>query len=122
MTELPSHVADAFRATTRRDGRTLHLDLAGNADIQVAEPLHDLLAKLHAAAAELGIAHVAVDLRELEFMSSSCLKALVSWVSALQDTDYRIAFRANPDLRWQRRSLGALQTIAPGLVTVDGAT
>ena len=121
--DLPSHAGAAFSATTRRDGETAELALTGNADAQVTGAFHDLLTRLHPELVRLGVRFVVVDFRALEFMSSSCLRAFVTWISVLKDTDagqqYRMVLRSNPELRWQRRSLNALAVIATSLVSVE---
>jgi anti-anti-sigma factor len=121
--DLPSHASTAFTATSRLDGAAVHLELTGNADTQATEPLNDLLSKLHDEVVRVGIKSVVVDMRALEFMNSSCLKAFVTWVSILQDSaasqQYKVTLRSNPELRWQRRSLNALARIATALVTVE---
>jgi hypothetical protein len=65
-------------------------------------------------------ARVIVDLRELEFATSSCLKVFANWVLGASEleTPYKVQFRSNPKHGWQRRSLHALAAVAPGVVEV----
>lgn len=111
---------------------TLHLDdnkirvaYTGSADMESVEPLTAHLAALHAESQRAHAPEVRIDFRQLEFMSSSCLKAFVEWISNIQDLApvdrYRITFLSNPHLRWQKRSLMSLQCFASDLITVvDG--
>ncbi len=59
----------------------------------------------------------------LEFMNSSCMKTFVTWIGLDQgleaDKQYKIRFRSNPEIHWQRRSLHALSRFAADLVTVE---
>jgi hypothetical protein len=56
-------------------------------------------------------------------MNSSCLKALVTWLSNVQrrpaTQQYKIRFLQEPAAHWQMRSLGALAAFAPGIVQVE---
>lgn len=96
---------------------------SGNADIDAIAPLRDLVARIHAEAVRVLAREVEIDLRELEFMNAACMKLFVSWVSEIldgpEDKRYRLRFVSNPDVRWQRRSLMALQCITTDVVVVD---
>ena len=64
-----------------------------------------------------------MDLRQLEFMNSSCLKCLMWWVSTVQEQPaegkYKIEFLSSPSVYWQRRSLDALACLAEDIITVQ---
>ena len=104
-----------------------HLDLkmSGSAEGDATKVLGSLLHKLHEEALRTDSDEVVVDLRDLEFMSSSCFKAFVSWLAELQDVDakeqYEIRFLSDPNKHWQRRSLGALSCFAVDLVKISEA-
>jgi anti-anti-sigma factor len=106
---------------TLRDG-VLVVTLSGNADLNVKAQLDRFLAGVHAEAELRGVTDVEVDVRNLEFMNSSCLKCLVGWISRIQEEpparQYRISFQSSPALFWQRRSLHALSCLASELVSV----
>jgi hypothetical protein len=112
-----------FRATIQPQGNTLQLYMWGNADLRVKDALDDFLTKVDGQAKTGPVDEVVVDLRELLFMNSSCLKALVTWLSAVQrkpqPEQYKIRFLRQPDAHWQVRSLGALAAFAPGIVQVE---
>ena len=78
---------------------------------------------VHEEARRLGAKEVVVDLKELEFMNSSCLKTLVWWISSVQELaaahQYRITFVSSPAMYWQRRSLSALAGLATELVSIS---
>ena len=97
--------------------------ISGTADTAVRAQLDDYIKRLHDEAVRLRVPAVVVDLRELEFMNSSCLKIFVAWIAQLRDLDtaaqYKVRIRSNPDLLWQRRSLAALSCFAIDLVTIE---
>jgi hypothetical protein len=56
------------------------------------------------------------------FVNSSCFKEFVVWLTTMsareQAKQYRIAFKSNPAVRWQRASLHTLATFASDLVEI----
>jgi hypothetical protein len=113
----------AFDAHARQDGLAILLDLNGDASGDAFEALGKLLTLLHTEAIRRGVAEVAVDIRHLEFMSSSCFKCLVTWVTdiqALEDgAQYKLRFLSNPNVGWQKRSLRSLHCFAIDLVKIE---
>ncbi len=102
---------------------TIRARFSGNADIDAIAPLRDLMARIHAEVVRIRAREVEIDLRELEFMNAACMKLFVNWVAEIleapEDVRYRLRFLSNPDVRWQRRSLVALQCITTDFVVVD---
>lgn len=101
----------------------LALRFTGSADTRSLSALEDLLLRVHDAATEQKAEEVALDLRSMKFISSSCLKAFVVWLSRVQalaaDRQYRIRFFADDSKPWQRRCLGAVACFAVDLVKID---
>jgi hypothetical protein len=99
------------------------LRLVGTADTSVTEPLATLIATLHTELLTRKVAEIVVDVRALELMGASCFTELVAWLSTLQalppNDRYRIRFRSNPTIAWQRRSLSALSCFDTDLVTIE---
>ncbi|SRR5579883_986097 len=111
---------DTFKTRSEHRGRSITVTLQGNADIDAQEHLKALLDALHVEARRLGVADTIFDLQELYFMNSSCLSLLLRHVNVvMQAPDYQLKFRVNPNLRWQKRSLQALHSYAPNLVTIE---
>jgi hypothetical protein len=112
-----------FSAEAEGSARQLNVKLVGNADLNVKAQLDKFIAAVHEEARRLGVEEVAVDLRRLEFMNSSCLKSFVWWISTVQDlgpgAQYRITFLSSASMYWQRRSLNALACLATDLVSVQ---
>lgn len=114
---------DGLVATYRLEGTQLVVELVGNADHRTSEQVRDLCVQLHATALAATVTAAVLDLRQLEFMNSSCFKALVTWVSDIQDLEpakrYKIRAFSNPGIPWQKRSLQSLQYFAVDLVSVE---
>lgn len=119
---LPVEQAAELRASLTQEREALVAKLCGTADLRVTDSVEAILGRVHQKALELAIPEVRVDLRELEFMNSSCFKSFVSWISEVSDLtagQYRIRFLSNPSILWQRRSLHALSCFAAELVTIE---
>jgi hypothetical protein len=119
---LPVQQAAELHARLTREDRALIAKLSGTADLRVTDSVEAILTSVHQKALELGIPEVQMDLRELEFMNSSCFKSFVSWISEVSDLtagQYRIRFLSNPSILWQRRSLHALSCFAAELITIE---
>ena len=114
---------DTFRTLSERRGDSIVVHLKGNADIDAQEHLKKFLDELHQQAMQLGIRTAVFELEELYFMNSSCLSLLLRHVNAVMATPsskaYRLVFRPNGNLRWQKRSLQALGSYAPDIVSVE---
>jgi hypothetical protein len=112
-----------FAAHSEREGSRLNVHLWGNADLRAKEALDALMVSIDQEATSAPVDEVVVNLRELVFMNSSCLKALVTWLSNVQrrppTQQYKIRFLREPAAHWQVRSLGALAAFAPGIVQVE---
>ena len=112
-----------FSADVAQSERSLTVTIAGNADLNVKTQLDRFLAMVHTDAQRLGLEEVTVDFRRLDFMNSSCLKCLVSWITRIQDlpaaNQYKLTFVSSPAMYWQKRSLHALSCLASDLVTVQ---
>ena len=124
MNEIALPVAQAaeLRARLTQEDAVLVAKLSGTADLRVTDSVEAILTRVHQKALELSIPEVQMDLRELEFMNSSCFKSFVSWISEVSDLtagQYRIRFLSNPSILWQRRSLHALSCFAAELVTIE---
>jgi hypothetical protein len=119
---LPPIATPALLADASLEADALTLKLSGTADLRAKDSLDRVLAEVHRHALLASTRRVDVDLRELEFMNSSCFKAFVTWIGKLQDLPaerrYRIRLHSDPALLWQRRSLHALACFATELIEV----
>jgi hypothetical protein len=101
----------------------LQLRLMGTAEYAARPALIELLKRVHAHAVSQGIREVAIDLRELEFMNSSCFTTFVGWVGQVEALEparqYHIVFRSDDSKHWQARSLGALACFSTQLIRIE---
>jgi hypothetical protein len=102
------------------------LTCTGWAESETLDTLRTALDGVHADALGGSVPTVIADLRGLEFVSSTCLKAFVTWLQRVKELDdkkrYRIVFRSNPTHSWQHRSLGALAAFAGNVVSIETVT
>jgi len=121
--EIPSIHADDLHAEATVGERTVGVRLVGSADTRSMKPLDAMLDRVHAAALERSAPEVVVDLRQCDFINSSCLKSFVVWLNRIQDLpteqQYKIRFLSDDRKHWQRRGLGTLSCFAVELVRIE---
>jgi hypothetical protein len=120
MLRLSAIQADGFALVPVSDTDIPTVKFSGNADSEAAEPLDRFLQELHRNLLDDQSTEVEVDLVDLYFMTSSCIRALASWVHAvkLADTPYRVYLQMNPRQSWQQRSLEPIKRLAPAVVVL----
>jgi hypothetical protein len=94
---------------------------AGTGEAEGAAVLDRFLGLLHQQAVSRELSEVTLDLWELEFINSSCLKAMVAWIYKV-DTEgrpYKIRLLRDASLHWQRTSIATLQRLAPEVVIIE---
>lgn len=123
MTPIQEITTPDLKTATTQSPSALSVQLIGNAESASMRDLDEFLKRIHGAALESKLPEVVVDLRELEFMNSSCFKTFVSWVNAIQeaaaDRQYKVRFVGDQNKHWQNRSLGALACFAIDLIRVE---
>ncbi|MBX3264035.1 MAG: response regulator [Labilithrix sp.] len=108
------------QASTKLVEGELRVVFYGEAATPVRDKIRQLLAQVDAEALRLNVQRVLVDFCSLEFMTSTCFKAFVTWIDRVKDHErYRVRFTSQDGQTWHRRSLSALQALAPDLVTVE---
>jgi len=122
MSEIVTVNGDDFAGSGRLDGLTINVSLKGNADYSALDAVEMLLTRAHAEAQRAGTKETVVDLRQLEFMNSSCFQSFVAWINDINELAegqrYKVKFLSNPNLHWQKRSLHSLRSFAVELVTI----
>ena len=104
------------------DALSVRLALSGDANMDAVDAVAAALDGAHARALSSGRGTVIVDVTRLEFMNSTCFKKVLTWIGKLAEADpppYVIRFLSDPRIRWQKRSLHALEAFAAGVVTVE---
>jgi hypothetical protein len=102
-------------------GQLDHVRIAGHGDTLGAPVLDSYLKQLHEVALQTGLAEITLELDQLTFINSTCLKAMVSWIYKVDTTGrpYQIRLLRDLALRWQKNSLATLQRLAPEVVRVE---
>ncbi|WP_437752253.1 hypothetical protein [Sorangium sp. So ce1389] len=113
-------VTDSFGIEPALRDDTLGVKLTGTGDMAAVAPLDMFLKDMQSEALRLRVSAVEFDVRALYFLNSSCLKALISFISRLgtQGMKCKIQFLTDARLGWQRRSLTALERMSPELVSI----
>jgi len=115
--------AEGFSAHCDYRGSAVVVWLKGNADMAVHDPLKAFLDDVERVAKSTHTTEAVFELEELYFMNSTCLSLLLRFVNGMVDVprsdSYRLRFRSNPKLRWQKKSLAALRAYAQELVVIE---
>lgn len=119
--ELLAIDSPGFQAVPTLREKSLGLEFIGTGDMNATLLLAEFLKQVHLEALRLNVSEVSCDLQKLVFMNSSCFKSFVVWIDTVKTSPvrYQIAFKTNPNLPWQRRSLEALRRLAANLVTIE---
>src|SRR5688572_5076169 len=94
---------------------------SGIGEAEGAALLDRFLTLLHEQALAQQLPEVTIELAQLDFINSSCLKAMVAWIYKV-DTEgrpYKIRLRRDASMHWQRTSLATLQRLAPEVVVIE---
>ena len=89
----------------------------------VHERLKGFLDALGIAAKSARPKEVVFEFEELYFMNSSCLSLILRFLNGVLELpaaqQYKARFRSNSNLRWQKKSLQAIQAYAKELVILE---
>lgn len=123
MMALAGLTREGFAIVPCQVGDEVHVAFGGSADKEAEPLLPGYFRLLHTEVLRLGVGLVVVDIRELYFINSSCLKSIVMWIDLLNGTSsverYRIRFVKDPKLQWQTRSFDALHRMCIEYVSVE---
>jgi hypothetical protein len=123
MIEMTKVNEPTFSAAIFLDAEDLVIRFVGNADNLAQKHLDRLLTDVHDQARRLHVTRVQVDVRDLAFISSSCIKDVIVWLEKVRKTEqasrYLVAFLSSGAQPWQRRSLHAISHFARGIVSVE---
>lgn len=119
-TELPSVEEEGLSLGPVR-GKPGCFRFAGTGEAEGAAVLDRFLGQLHGHALAQALGEVTVELQELEFINSSCLKAMVAWIYKVDNEGrpYKIRLVRDASLHWQRTSVATLQRLAPEVVVIQ---
>jgi hypothetical protein len=124
MLKVQEVVSKGFTLAVVHDSKTPAVSFSGNGDSEAIEPLKLFLKALDKELLAKRETSVAMNLKDLYFMNSSCLKAFVAWIYGVSESGkpYRIRLQTNPRLHWQARSMATLQRLAPKVVQIEELT
>ncbi len=111
-----------FDAEAVLDGSEIAVRFSGTADLGVKAIMDSFLIDVHAEASRMDVKSVSVDVSGLEFINSSCLMAIVTWITTVQSMTnrrYQIAFHFKAVRDWHRRSFDVLTQLGEDVVTVQ---
>lgn len=112
--------ASSFAFTPSFHETDITVQLSGTADLVAVEPLQGFLTELRGDIARLKPRRLEIDVRELYFINSSCLKALVNLVFFLREADHTplLEFVTDKKLTWQERALSPIRRMSPSTVAI----
>jgi ABC-type transporter Mla MlaB component len=109
-----------FEADAILDDAGIAVRFAGIADLNMKAMMDSFLRATHEEAKRLDVNVVNVDVSGLEFINSSCLMAVVNWITGVKEMArrYQISFHFQSIRDWHRRSFGVLAQLGEGVVSV----
>ena len=110
-----------FAIVPSTDMTTPSVRLSGNGDTAAVDILDGFLKDLHGQLLVTNCSQVQVDLVELYFMNSACVRTFASWIHKVktEGTPYRVHLKTNARQAWQRRSLEPIKRLAPNVVVLS---
>jgi anti-anti-sigma factor len=113
--------SEAFRTHSEEQGSSCVVHLDGCLDLETNPTFVQFLSGLTPTIKTERWQELVFDCRTLYLMSSCAISALATWVTGINHARSRckIAFRTDPNLKWQARTLDGIRRLAPHLITVD---
>jgi hypothetical protein len=118
---LDNVTTSAFSIAPSLAAGVLTVRLQGTGDTAAVPPLESYLDAAGKEIPALRVHAVVFDVRALYLLTSSALKALLSFIFRLVSDKYpcRVQFVVDSHLSWQRRCLIAIVRMAPHLVAIE---
>ena len=113
--------AEGLSITPQMSGDVLRVKMTGAVEMRdPGELLNSYWNGLDAAAREMNLKRVEVDLRDVSFMNSSGILTLVRWITRAKahapDKAYTLVLQYDRNVTWQRTSIPTLAKLAPKVV------
>jgi hypothetical protein len=121
MLSLAAVRMDGFALVPLPDTTPPTVKFSGNGDTAAVAPLDRFLNELHANLTGTNCSQVHIDMVDLYFMNSSCVRTLASWIHKVKTkgAPYRVHLKMNSRQSWQRRSLEPIKRLAPTVVVLS---
>jgi anti-anti-sigma regulatory factor len=112
---------EGLSVVPKLEERRLFLKLSGTFDMTSASAFQLYLDQVQGEARKLQVLELVVDVAEVYYLGSSCIKAFVTLTVGLQHGTAGMLLRilTNPRLDWQDRAFSVLARIAPERVVVE---
>ncbi len=112
---------DRLEARGYEGAEMIVVQLSGVAETPDRPQLSLLLKKVHSEAMLRKVKLVSIEIGRLTFMNSNCFKDFVAWISLVQDLElqYKVRFKTNPAIRWQKGSLHTLMSFGHDIVSFE---
>jgi hypothetical protein len=110
-----------FRTSSELNKARVSVKFAGCLDMETTPQLREFLDQLTDDLNAGIVRDFEFDVVQLYLMGSAAISCFASWVKHLKDVfpASRVMFRTNPNLVWQRRTLGSIRRVAEQIVTVE---
>jgi hypothetical protein len=97
--------------------------LKGTFDMTATPDLSLFLVSVEGEIKRLRWQDITIDVTEVYYLGSSCIKSFVALIEALKKVDFHPRARVliNPRLDWHDRTFSILARLAPALVTLEKA-
>ena len=119
--ELQPLRLDGVKGEPELAGDVLRVTFSGSVGMRdPGEALDPFFGALDDEALRLGLSTVEVDLRGVTFMNSSGIATLARWIARIEaraEPAYRLVFRYDRKVAWQRTNAPMLALLAPGIVS-----
>ena len=121
MLSLAAVRMDGFALVPLPDTTPPTVKFSGNGDTAAVVPLTRFLRELHDNLVGTNCTEVHIDMVDLYFMNSSCVRTLASWIHTVKTkgVPYRVHVKTNSRQSWQRRSLEPIKRLAPSVVVLS---
>lgn len=113
---------EASSVVASLEDRCLVVKLSGTFDMAAAVKLQQYFDQVQAEARRLQVLEILLDVVEVYYLGSSCIKAFVRLTAGLQHGTGGMLLRlkTNPRLDWQTRAFQVLSRMSPNRVVVQG--
>jgi anti-anti-sigma regulatory factor len=114
-------VREGYSIVPKFTDHRLTLKLAGTFDMTSSNALQVYLDQVGHEARSMQLVEIVVDVVDVYYLGSSCIKSFVTLTVALQNGAAGLLMRVltNPRLDWQERAFAILSRIAPQRVVVE---
>jgi len=114
---------DSYRLEATLLPEKLNVVLKGTFDMTATPDLALYLVSIEAEVKRLEIREVVIDVVEVYYLGSSCIKSFVTFVEAMKKHGFHPQVRVltNPRLDWHERTFSVLARLSPALVTLERA-